>query len=250
VAGLEFLPTETTRITLEGFYKEYKHYPYSERDGISLANQGIQFTALGNERTISNGKGRTYGVELFFQQKLVKNWFATVSYTYVVSRFSGADGKLVASAWDNRNLVSAILGHKFKRSWELGLKYRLAGGAPYTPYNLEASQLNYLSQGQGTLDYTRLNSQRLRAFNQIDIRVDKKYNFKNLTLDVYLDLQNAFAFSQPAPDDYTFKRTDDGKNYLTTDGQPVQNNGSNAIPLLLNNASTLTTPTLGFIVEF
>jgi len=250
VAGLEYLPTQTTRVTVEGFYKIYGRYPYSQRDGISLANQGVQFDALGNERTIAEGKGRTYGIEVFFQQKLVKNWFATISYTYVISKFSGADGKLVASAWDNRNLVSALIGRKFRKGWELGVKYRLAGGSPYTPYDLEQSRLNYLSQGRGTLDYDALNTKRLRAFNQIDIRVDKKWNWKQFTLDLYLDLVNAAAFSNPAPDSYTFKRTADGKNYVTTDGKAIRPDGSNAIPLLLDNSSTLTTPTLGFIVEF
>jgi hypothetical protein len=250
VAGLEFLPTEATRITLEGFYKVYQHYPYSVRDGISLANQGVQFSSVGNERTISDSKGTTFGGELFFQQKLVKNWFATVSYTYVISRFSGAYGKLVASAWDNRHLFSAILGRKLKRNWELGFKYRMAGGSPYTPYDMAASQRNYYSRGQGVLDYTQLNTNRLRAFNQFDFRVDKKYNYKRATLDVYLDLQNALMISNPAPDSYTFKRTADGKDYITTDGQPIKTDGSNAIPLLLDNSSKLVTPTLGFIVEF
>ncbi len=47
------------------------------------------------------------------------------------------------------------------------MKYRFAGGSPYTPFNLEASQLNYASLGTGVLDYSRLNTGRLKAFNQL-----------------------------------------------------------------------------------
>ncbi len=250
VAGVEYLPRPSTRITVEGFYKWYQHYPFSARDGISLANQGVQFDAIGNERTIADGRGRTYGIELFFQQKLIKRWFATASYTYVVSRFSGRDGRLVASAWDNRHLFSGLLGYKLPRNWEVGIKYRYAGGSPFTPFDTVASRLNFVSNGRGVLDFSRLNALRLRPFNQVDIRVDKKWNWRRFTLDLYLDLVNAFAFAQPAPDNYTFKRTPDGQSFVTTDGQPLRADGSNAIPLFLDNSSTLTTPTIGFIVEF
>jgi hypothetical protein len=60
------------------------------------------------------------------------------------------------------------------------LKYRYAGGTPYTPFDLVASQQNYLTIGTGTLDYGNLNALRLRAFSQLDFRVDKRVNFKKL----------------------------------------------------------------------
>jgi hypothetical protein len=53
-----------------------------------------------------------------------------------------------------------------------------------------------------------------------------------------------------APDIYTFKRTDDNTAFQTTNGLPIQQNGSNAIPFLLNNTDNNFTPTLGFIIEF
>jgi len=37
------------RFTLEGFYKGYSNVAVSEKDGISLANLGTDFTALSNE---------------------------------------------------------------------------------------------------------------------------------------------------------------------------------------------------------
>jgi len=160
VAGLEFLPTNVTRITVEGFFKQYSNYAVSDATGISLANQGTEFGAIGNERTISSGNGRAYGFEIFLQQKLVKNIFTTISYTFFYSKFSGKDGKYVSSAWDNRHLLSAILGYKFKRGWEIGLKHRFAGGSPYTPFDIQASTQNYLLAGTGTLDFGNLNSLR------------------------------------------------------------------------------------------
>lgn len=251
VAGLEFLPTTSTRFTLEGFYKQYGNYPVSVRDGISLANQGTEFGAIGNEEVSSTGRGRAYGLEFFFQQKLTKNLFAVFSYTFVRSEFTGLDeSKYLPSAWDNRHLISAILGRKLGKGWEIGAKYRFAGGSPYTPFDLQASQLNYASLGTGILDYNRLNTRRLKAFNQFDFRIDKKWNFKRLTLDLYLDVQNAFVVAGPALPQYTFRRTEDNTGFVTIDGLPLQLNGSNGIPLILEGGDATVLPTLGFILEF
>ena len=250
VAGIEFLPAPTTRLTVEGFYKKYSQVPISVRDGISLANLGGDFSVLGNEDVITTGKGKAAGLELFFQQKLTKRFFTTLSYTLFYSQYSGADGKMIASAWDNRHLVSFLGGYKLKRNWEIGLKFRLQGGAPFTPFDLTASQLNYLSLGTGLLDYTRLNSQRLAAFHASDIRIDKKWNFRQFTFNLFLDVTNWYVAKSPAFPQYTFQRNQTNTAFLTRDGQPLQLNGSNAIPFILSNDEGTPIPTIGFIVEF
>jgi len=133
VAGLEFIPNKSLRLTVEGFLKKYGDYPVSAFNGISLANQGGGFGILGNEKVLAVGKGEARGIELFAQQKLNKNLFFTGSYTLFLSKFSNLDGQLIASAWDNRHLLSLLAGYKLPRNWELGVKYRLQGGVPYTP---------------------------------------------------------------------------------------------------------------------
>lgn len=250
VTGFEFLPKEDLRFTLEGFYKRYSDYPVSVRDGISLANQGGGFDVLGNEPVTSIGDGETYGFEFYVQQKLVKNIFAVLSYTFVRSRFSGADGVLIPSAWDYRHLISGLLGRKFKKGWEIGLKYRFAGGAPFTPFDPELSQLNFPTTGVGVLDFNQLNTQRLLDFNQFDFRLDKKFYFKRATLDLFMDITNAFGFANPALPNYSFKRNEDNTDFETTDGQPLKPDGSNGIPVILQDNSALVTPAIGFIFEF
>jgi outer membrane receptor for ferrienterochelin and colicin len=250
VAGLEFIPRESTRMTLEGFFKTYNNYPVSTLNGISLANQGSDFGAVGNEDVVSNGKGQSVGFEVFFQQKLTKNIFAFLSYTYVVSKFSGRDGKLIPSAWDNRHLLSATLGRKFKKGWEMGLKLRFAGGTPYTPLDLTASRLNYIAFGRGELDYSRINTERLPAFKQFDFRLDKKINFRKTTLDLYFDVTNAFVVKNYAPPQYVFERTADNTAFKTTDGKTLAADASNAIPKVISDPSASVIPTIGFILEF
>ena len=250
VAGFELLPSSTTRFTFEGFYKGYKNYPVSMLDKISLANKGIEFGAIGNEPIQQDGKGRAYGFEFFAQQKLTEKFFGVFSYTLYWSEFSGVDQKLKPASWDNRHLVSATAGYKLPKNWELGIKFRYQGAAPYTPYNLEQSRLNYLTLGSGVFDYDKVNTLRLKAFHSGDIRLDKKWNYKKTTFDFYIDIQNFYASKSTGSPQYTFKRKDDNSGFQSNNGKPVQLNGSNAIPYFLENAEGTFIPTVGFIIEF
>lgn len=248
--GIEFLPDEDLRFTLEGFYKRYAQVPVSLRTGISLSNLGTDFTALGNEAVITNGKGKAYGFEFFVQKKLTNRFFGILSYTFYRSLYSGFDGILLPSSWDNKHLLSVTWGYKFKRNWELGIKFRYQGGAPYTPFEENLSRLNYLSQGSGTPDYSRLNSLRLGGFNSSDLRLDKKWNFKKTTLDLFLDVTNWYLAKNPAVPEYTFTRNPSNTGFVTTDDKPIRPDGSNAIPTRVKNDDPFFTPTIGFIVEF
>jgi outer membrane receptor for ferrienterochelin and colicin len=250
VAGFEYLPSSTTRFTFEGFYKGYKNYPVSVLDEISLANKGIEFGAIGNEPIQQDGTGRAYGFEFFAQQKLTEKFFGVLSYTLYWSEFSGLDKKLKPASWDNRHLISTTVGYKLPKNWELGVKFRYQGAAPYTPYNLEQSRLNFLTLGSGVFDYDQVNTLRLKAFHSGDIRLDKKWNYKKTTFDFYIDIQNFYASKSTGSPQYTFKRTDDNTRFVSTNGKPVQTNGSNAIPFLLENAEGTLIPTIGFIIEF
>ena len=250
VAGLEYLPKNTTRITVEGFYKDYGNYPVSINDGISIANKGLEFGAIGNEPIAQIGKGRAYGFELFAQQKLTKNFFGVFSYTFYRSEFTGLDNKFVPASWDNRQLISMTAGYKLPKNWEIGLKYRYQGAAPYTPYDEPTSRANYLTIGSGVFDFSQINSMRLSAFNAADIRIDKKWNFKKTTLDFYIDITNFYGSEAKEADLYTFKRNDANTAFVTSDGKPLMPDGSNAIPVYLKNSQSTILPSIGLIIEF
>ena len=173
-----------------------------------------------------------------------------LSYTLYWSEFSGLDKKLKPASWDNRHLISTTVGYKLPKNWELGVKFRYQGAAPYTPFNLEQSRLNFLTLGSGVFDYDQVNTLRLKAFHSGDLRLDKKWNYKKSTFDFYIDIQNFYASKSTGSPQYTFKRKEDNSGFLSNNDQPVQLNGSNAIPYLLNNAEGTFIPTIGFIIEF
>lgn len=250
VAGFEYLPKNTTRFTVEGFYKSYSNYPISITDGISIANKGTEFGAIGNEAITQTGKGRAYGFELFAQQKLTDKLFGVFSYTLYWSEFTGLNNKYVAASWDNRQLISMTAGYKLPKNWEIGLKFRYQGAAPYTPYDELASRARYLTLGTGVFDYAKINTMRLSAFNSADIRIDKKWNNKKTTYDFYIDITNFYGSVAKEADLYTFKRNAANTAFVTTDGMPIKSDGSNAIPVYLKNAQSTILPSIGLIIEF
>ncbi len=250
VTGIEYLPTATTRFTLEGFYKRYSNYPISTADGISIANKGTDFGAIGNEPITQNGKGRAYGMELFVQQKLTNRLFGIFSYTLYWSEFTGSNGNFAPASWDNRHLLSLTSGYKFNKNWELGIKFRYQGAAPYSPFDLAESRFNYLTLGTGVFNFDQVNSLRLAAFHAGDLRIDKKWNLKRFTVDLFLDIQNFYGFKSAGIPQYTFKRNASNTAFETTNGQPIQQNGSNAIPFILENRDGNILPTIGLILEF
>ena len=250
VAGVQYLPKKSLRFTLEGFYKEYNNYPVSQQTGISLANLGNDFGSIGSEKLLSTGIGKTYGFELYAQQKLINHLFYVASYSFIRSEFAGIDGKLIPSSWDTKHIFSTTIGYKFPKQIDLGMKYRFAGGTPYTPFDLALSQQNYVIKGSGELDYSRLNSDRLPNYSQLDLRIDKRFNFSKTSLNIYVDLQNVLMQKYPDLPKFTFARNADNTGFATTDGNALRTDGSNGIPYVLNTSSGNLLPSIGFSFEF
>jgi len=237
VAGLEYNFTPSSRFTLEAFLKNYSNYPVSVVDGVSLANKGGGFEVLGNEEIVSNGTGQSSGLEFLFQQKLSNNFYGVFAYTYFFSEFTGLDLVSRPSVWDSRHLISFTGGYKLKRNWEVSARWRFAGKNPYVPTDLDASLEAY---PEIILDYDRLGEVKLNAFNLADIRIDKKWNFKDLSFNFFFEIQNFLGQPNPVPEEYGLNRDLTGEVILPRSLVPVSTNEGNSTPL----------PSFGFVLYF
>jgi hypothetical protein len=246
VAGLELVPSENIQISLEGFYKNYSRYPFSIRDSVPLSSKSADYGIFGDEPLTSSSKGRAYGLELLARLKEFKKINLVFSYTFVRSVFSGLDSRVIPSSWDNKHLLNLTATKKFNRNWDLGLKWRFVGGAPYTPYDLEKSSFKaaWDLQGQGYLDYSKFNSSRLKAFHQLDLRVDKQYFFSGWSLMLYADVQNVYNFKADQPA-LLIRESDSNGTPITDSANPLKYR----LKYLENNSGTVL-PTIGIIIEF
>jgi hypothetical protein len=200
VGGLEFNTATNSKITIEGYYKLYDDYPFLLRENISLANLGGDFGVIGNEPVVPTSQGRTYGLEVLFQQRLFKGFYGITSYTLGWSEFKNDKGEFVPSAWDARHIVNLAVGKQFGKNWEVGINWRFQTGLPFTPFSDDSSlALNWDRNGRGIPNYDLLNTERTGAISAVDIRVDKKWFFKKWSLNLFLDIENLTgnAVTQP-----------------------------------------------------
>ncbi len=246
VGGLEWKVSSTVRASIEYFYKEYDNYPVAVTDGISLASKGADYGVTGDEEVVPVGSGYSRGFEILLQKRSAGGLNYLLSYTRVISRFSDIDGHMLPSSWDNDHLLTITLTKSFKKNWDAGFKWRYAGALPYTPLDIELSELKdaWDLKGREYLDYSRFNSERLEPFHQLDVRVDKSYYFNKFSLALYLDIQNLYNFqSKNAPRLMQQRDAND---------QPLLQ-GTNPERYMLKELQTTTgtvLPTIGIIVEF
>lgn len=229
VVGLEHKLNESTTISVEGFYKLYEDYPVSVLDNVSLANKGGGFEVLGNEAVLSVGEGRSYGLEFLYQKLFTDRFYGILAYTLFSSEFSNLDGEFRPSAWDSRHLLTFTGGYKFRKNWELSLRYRLAGRTPFVPVDQEATLAAYPAI---IPDFDNFGNERLGVFNLADIRVDKKWNFPNVAFNIFLELQNAFATPIPAPEQFGLNRDAQGNLISPRSLVAVQEQDGAVIPTI------------------
>ena len=235
VTGFDYALGNASKISIEGFLKKYNQFPISVVDGVSLANKGADFEVLGNENIITDGEGKTRGLEFLFQQKLNNNFYGIFSYTYFKSEFTDINGNYLPSVWDSKHLSSFSGGYKLKKNWEISSRWRFSGKTPYVPYDLNASLANYPNM---ILDYSELGNVKLGNFSQLDIRFDKKWNKENISINFFVEILNLLAQKIPSPSEYGLERDISG-NIIT----PFK-----LVEIDVNRQSMI--PSFGFSIDF
>jgi outer membrane receptor for ferrienterochelin and colicin len=252
IGGFEFRPMGNMRLTVESFYKAYNNYPLSVADGLSIASKGTSFGQVGDEQIVSTGKGRAYGVEVLCKIMEMRMLNVTATYTYFRSEFTNAAGDYLPSSWDTRNLLNLIASYKLPKNWNVAIRWRFVGGAPYTPISV-ASELKSVWDvaNQPVLDYSKFNSLQLPNTHQLDLRIDKEFYFKKWVLNLYTDIQNAYAFKTQGAPVYTNLNTgtidaQGNKTYL-----PAINPSDPTKYLLrtIDNFAGTILPTIGLIIK-
>jgi hypothetical protein len=190
VLGYERNLREDIKMKLEGFYKDYRNYPTSIlRPYLVLANAGAgfgggtdNFSSFGLEPLVSSGYGNVRGVEFSLQKKSSDiPHYGLFSLTYSEANFTGLDGVERTGSYNQKWIMNLTAGYIINKKWEASLKFRLATGNPYTPFNSD-----------GTQSVVNYNSARFNSFHSLDIRVDRRWDFDGWTLITYLDVQNIY----------------------------------------------------------
>ncbi len=152
---------------------------------------GGQFS-YGLTRFVNSAAVNVNGIEIFIKRRF-EHWIGgKISYTYLKALGTGSseiekidwidDNYKVPNdqyplSWDQRHTLVANLNLKWWDSWHANLLYRWNSGLPYTQFKGFA---------------TRPNNARLGPTAYFDIRLEKKFNWQAVQLNIFTEIYNIF----------------------------------------------------------
>jgi len=178
--------------------------------GIARELVDAQFGSYSYREDI--GRGHAYGLEVMAKKDIgaTTGWIA---YTYARSWRTGDPRRDPAEypyVLDQPHVVTLLATRRLGTHWRLGGRLRLASGNPYTP--VAGSYYDPMQHKWLAVDGPIL-SERLPAFAQLDLRVDRQWRH----WDLYLDIQNVTNHENVEGVDYS---TDYTSSTYTT-GLPI-----------------------------
>jgi len=162
-------------------------------------------------RYFSDGRDRTYGLELMLRHQRSEKFFGWVSYTLSRSEtYSKFEGKYILSSRDEPHHLQLLGSWRFKNDLDFGVRTRLVSGKPTSP--IIGTIENESNKGISPV-YGERNSTRQDPFFQVDLRLDKKVIYTKWILTYYVDMQNVLwpIYRSPELTYYNYNYTEKQK---------------------------------------
>jgi hypothetical protein len=184
VLGLEHGPTEGLKVQASGYYT----------DRTALLTRG-------DDGAYHNtGRGATVGAELLMILRRGP-WFGWLSYSYSHStRVDQPGARERLFDFDQPHDVNVALSWKGKK-WQFGGRFKLTSGLPFTPVLGSVYDSDHDTYVPGFAD---VNSARVPAHHQVDIRIDRTFKLGRVRLSAFLDVQNVYLNESIAGYGYSF----------------------------------------------
>lgn len=189
IIGFSRLLSDNTRLTVEAYDKEYRNLPVDPTQPTLFVFDDLYGWSFPLHDDLSDaGRARSRGIEFIIQKKLKERFYGMASGSWSTSRYRALDAAWRSRQFDNRYILSVEGGYKRSRNWEYSLRWILAGGRPYTPFDLDASR----AANNDILDVAKTNAARMPAYHSLNIRFDRRFYFNSSNLTIYLSVWNAY----------------------------------------------------------
>ncbi len=201
-AGVEYKPRPYVTLDATGFYKDMYNMVSPTADQFTAADGTLRPLRYNN-----TGKGRAYGLELVARHDFANNFTGWLAYTLSRSeRLDSGQTSYRLFDFDQTHILTVLGTYSLPRNWQIGGRFRFVTGNPTTPvvggvFNASTDEYDPV--------YGKVNSGRIEAFHQLDIRVDKRWIYQSWMLDMYLDVQNIYNRANPEglSYNYNFRKT-------------------------------------------
>ncbi len=223
-AGIDVDVTPQLEVSATGFYDRVYDMPVDVvTSATSAAEPGSALSggagATSREFTVEQfgsysyqenvGRGRNYGIETLLkagggQPNRAGSWLGWISYTYSRAQRRGDPAQSMEYypyVLDQPHVLTALGSIQLTEGWRFGARVRYVSGNPITPVEdayFDADTQEYRPTSGEIL------SQRLPAFFQLDLRVDRRWQRSWGTLSLFLDVQNVTNRVNPEGVSYNF----------------------------------------------
>ncbi|MEW6195766.1 MAG: carboxypeptidase-like regulatory domain-containing protein [Bacteroidota bacterium] len=217
IAGIEHVIDDGLKVNLEAYHKSYDDIPVSE--------EFIHFTdrTFRSNRNINIGTQTINGIDLLIQQKLVKDYFGTISYSRMWTKYNdpriGYEGRTLVSEYDFPHVFNLVVGKRFQGmrteldksfflikylsyilpfsdDMEISFRWRYASGQPYTERYWTESEQYYEGETRWSKGNWRpvdqINNARFPDYHRLDIAFNSRFNFDNWSIAIFLSIQNLY----------------------------------------------------------
>jgi hypothetical protein len=218
VLGYDFKPSASWRVKAEAYYQWLSDVPVDAlSSSFSLLNTGADFVFPEKNNLVNEGTGKNIGLELTAEKFFSKGWYSLVTLSVFDSKYKGSDGVERSTAFDGGYVFNVLGGREIKlgssgrRFLTLDSKLTAAGGRPYTPVNLGASQ----AAGQEILFDNLAFSERIDDYFRWDVKLGFRLNSQKRKLSqiFFLDFQNVTNTKNVFAMRYNEVRGEVGKTY-------------------------------------
>jgi CarboxypepD_reg-like domain/TonB-dependent Receptor Plug Domain len=195
VLGWDYKPVASWRVKAETYVQLLSDVPIeSTPSSFSLFNAGADFVFPQKNNLVNEGTGTNLGAEFTVEKFFSKGWYSLVTLSVFDSKYKGSDGVERSTAFDGGLVANALAGKEFqieklgRRVLTLDTKVTAAGGRPYTPIDLEASQ----AAGREVLLENQAYSLHLDNYFRWDVKIGMRLNSskRKLSQTFFLDFQN------------------------------------------------------------
>ncbi len=217
VLSVEQVLDEGLKGSIEVYDKRYSDLAVSEQFIHSLDDPTFR-----SDRVFTVFDRHSKGIEFFLQQKQVKDFFGTVSYSYSTTTSDdpriGREGKTYLSEYDYPHILTVVLGKIVKgtRSWlnesllkypamvlpfsddmEISLRFRYSSGKPYTPEKFVTNQEEWIgnatwSKGVWINGSGDVNTARYPAYHRLDVQWISRYHMTGWNIVTFIAIQNLY----------------------------------------------------------
>jgi TonB family protein len=153
----------------------------------------------------NDGTGTVIGLEALLRYRPSARFFGWIAYTLSRSTRSDAAGQPEhLLEYDQTHNLTALASVDLGRGFQLGARFRYVTGMPYTP--CVGGDFN-AAAGAYACRSGAIHGERLPAFHQLDVRLDKTWTLAAGRLTAYLDLMNAYNRQNPEAVRYNYSYT-------------------------------------------